>query len=82
VPRIVRGETATAAPLPPSQGPGAGAAGALAEAILARLGVAPIPEDQLIRDLARPASEVAPEVVALELAGAIRRGAGGMLARG
>ncbi|MGA1208431.1 MAG: DNA-processing protein DprA [Gemmobacter sp.] len=82
VPRIVRGETATAAPLPPPQGPGAGAAGALAEAILARLGVAPIPEDQLIRDLARPASEVAPEVVALELAGAIRRGAGGMLARG
>jgi len=55
--------------------------GALAAAILDRLGVAPIAEDQLIRDLARPACEVAPEVVALELAGAIRRGAGGMLAR-
>jgi DNA processing protein len=41
----------------------------------------PIAEDQLIRDLALPARDVAPEVVALELAGVIRRGAGGMIAR-
>lgn len=66
---------------PPSKSAQVGGAGALAAAILARLGIAPIPEDQLIRDLERPASEVASEVVALELAGAIRRGTGGMLAR-
>lgn len=81
---------ATALPgVPPSDAPAPAvhravaplAGGALADAILARLGVAPIAEDQLIRDLARPAHEVAPEVVALELAGAIRRGAGGMIAR-
>jgi DNA processing protein len=55
--------------------------GTLAGAILARLGMTPIAEDQLIRDLALPARDVAPEVVALELAGVIRRGAGGMIAR-
>ncbi|MBC2834343.1 DNA-processing protein DprA [Paragemmobacter straminiformis] len=49
--------------------------------ILARLGPSPMAEDQLIRDLALPAAQVAPELVALELDGAITRQAGGLLAR-
>lgn len=49
--------------------------------ILARLGPSPMAEDQLIRDLALPAAQVAPELVALELEGAITRQAGGLLAR-
>ncbi len=49
--------------------------------ILSRLGPSPMAEDQLIRDLALPAAQVAPELVALELEGAIVRQAGGLLAR-
>lgn len=49
--------------------------------ILARLGPSPLPEDQLIRDLARPAAEVGPALIRLELEGAILRDGGGMLAR-
>ena len=47
--------------------------------ILARLGPSPIAEDQLIRDLALPASEVSPELVTLELDGHIIRQPGGLL---
>jgi DNA processing protein len=47
--------------------------------ILDRLGPSPIAEDQLIRDLALPAGEVAPELVSLELEGRIRRQPGGLL---
>jgi len=49
--------------------------------ILARLGPSPTAEDQLIRDLALPASAVAPELVALEMEGKIARQAGGLLSR-
>jgi DNA processing protein len=49
--------------------------------ILQRLGPSPMAEDQLIRDLALPASKVAPELVALELEGTITRQAGGLLSR-
>ena len=49
--------------------------------ILARLGPSPLAEDQLIRDLARPAAEVTGELLALELDGRIARQAGGLLAR-
>lgn len=49
--------------------------------ILQRLGPSPVAEDQLIRDLALPAARVAPELVALELEGAITRQAGGLLSR-
>ncbi len=49
--------------------------------ILQRLGPSPMAEDQLIRDLALPAAKVAPELVALELEGAILRQAGGLLSR-
>lgn len=49
--------------------------------ILNRLGPSPTAEDQLIRDLALPAAEVTPELVALELDGKIQRAPGGMLSR-
>ena len=47
--------------------------------ILDRLGPSPVAEDQLIRDLAMPARQVAPELVSLELEGRIRRQPGGLL---
>lgn len=47
--------------------------------ILNRLGPSPLAEDQLIRDLAAPAHNVSPALVHLELAGRIRRQAGGLL---
>jgi DNA processing protein len=50
--------------------------------ILSRLGPAPLPEDQLIRDLAMAPAMVSSELVTLELEGKIERGAGGMLSRG
>ena len=40
----------------------------------------PVAEDQLIRDLNVSAQTAAPEIVTLELAGKIRRQAGGLLA--
>ena len=52
---------------------------ALHARILARLGPSPLAEDQLIRDLAVPAQSVTPALVDLELAGKIRRQAGGLL---
>jgi len=49
--------------------------------ILARLGPAPLAEDQLIRDLAVPAARIAPELLTLELEGRIERRPGGLLTR-
>jgi len=49
--------------------------------ILSRLGPTPMAEDQLLRDLAAPATQVAPILVDLELDGVISRQAGGLLAR-
>jgi DNA processing protein len=49
--------------------------------ILARLGTAPLAEDQLIRDLAAPAQDVSPALVALELDGHITRHPGGLVSR-
>ncbi|MFN6978764.1 MAG: DNA-protecting protein DprA, partial [Gemmobacter sp.] len=49
--------------------------------ILARIGPAPMAEDQLIRDLALPAAAVAPELLNLELEGLIERQPGGLIAR-
>lgn len=54
---------------------------ALHNQILSRLGPSPLAEDQLIRDLAVPASVVTPELVALELDGRILRQSGGLLSR-
>ncbi|MDE3029137.1 MAG: DNA-processing protein DprA [Paracoccaceae bacterium] len=54
---------------------------ALHTAILNRLGPSPVAEDQLIRDLALPASAIAPELLTLELEGKVQRQPGGLLAR-
>jgi DNA processing protein len=54
---------------------------ALHRQILDRLGPSPLAEDQLIRDLALPAAEIAPQLLELELEGRIQRQAGGLLAR-
>jgi DNA processing protein len=54
---------------------------ALHRMILDRLGPSPLAEDQLIRDLKRPAGEIAPELTALELDGQIARQPGGFLSR-
>ncbi|TNF60789.1 MAG: DNA-protecting protein DprA [Rhodobacteraceae bacterium] len=60
-----------------AQGPDPG----LPHRILERLGLAPVAEDQLIRDLGAPARSVGPVLVDLELDGRIERRAGGLLAR-
>ncbi len=49
--------------------------------ILERLGPTPVPEDQVIRDLKTAADVISPAIVTLELAGRVRRDAGGMLTR-
>lgn len=54
---------------------------ALHAMILQRLGPAPVAEDQLLRDLAVAATDMAPALVDLELDGKITRQAGGLLAR-
>ena len=54
---------------------------ALHRLILDRLGPSPLAEDQLIRDLALPSAQLAPELLALELEGQIRRAPGGLLSR-
>ncbi|MCT8329863.1 DNA-processing protein DprA [Acidimangrovimonas sediminis] len=54
---------------------------ALHRRILDRLGPSPVAEDQLIRDLAMPASQIAPELVMLEMDGQIQRAPGGLLSR-
>ncbi|GGE16244.1 DNA processing protein [Gemmobacter megaterium] len=53
----------------------------LHQAILDRLGTAPLAEDQLIRDLALPPARVASQLLALELDGHIERRPGGLLSR-
>ncbi len=70
-------------PLPDVQKPNAALrnTAALHNMILSRLGPAPIAEDQLLRDIAAPATSVAPVLVDLELDGKITRQAGGLLAR-
>jgi DNA processing protein len=55
--------------------------GGVEGAILALLGPSPMAEDQLIRDLGRPARAVAQALAILEMAGRITRSAGGFVAR-
>jgi DNA processing protein len=62
---------------PPNRGPVA----KLHAQILARLGPAPVAEDQLIRDLQVPSSDVAPALLDLEMEGEIQRQPGGLLSR-
>lgn len=55
--------------------------GNLPDLILAQLGPTPVPEDQIIRDLGRPAHEVTTALIDLELSGEITRHPGGLLSR-
>ncbi|SNT17991.1 DNA protecting protein DprA [Tropicimonas sediminicola] len=50
--------------------------------ILSFLGMTPLSEDQLLRDLCMPAPAIAEELLALEMDGAVVRHPGGLLARG
>ncbi|MEP1521545.1 DNA-processing protein DprA [Ascidiaceihabitans sp.] len=65
---------------PPKQ-PGLRDTSALHMQILDRLGPAPMAEDQLIRDIAVPASQITPVLVSLELDGQIQRRQGGLLTK-
>ena len=53
----------------------------LHDAILNRLGPAPLAEDQLIRDLNVASGDISPALMDLELSGKIKREAGGLLTR-
>ncbi|MFB2533396.1 DNA-processing protein DprA [Paracoccus sp. p3-h83] len=53
----------------------------LHQRILDRLGPSPLPEDDLLADLALPLAQVSPALLELELRGDIQRSAGGMLSR-
>lgn len=64
-----------AAPRPPQGGPAS-----LEARILAKLGPSPTEENLLIRDLGLPAAALAPAILSLELAGRVRRLAGGRIA--
>ncbi|MGA0540051.1 DNA-processing protein DprA [Neotabrizicola sp. VNH66] len=66
---------------PPAATPSLGDVTQIHNLILDRLGPSPLAEDQLIRDLALPAARLAPELLALELEGRIRRQPGGLLSR-
>ena len=66
---------------PPKPQRGLRETAALHNLILNRLGVSPMAEDQLIRDLGGAAPVVAPALVDLELEGLIARSAGGLLSR-
>ncbi|MFO1176401.1 MAG: DNA-processing protein DprA [Paracoccaceae bacterium] len=68
-------------PAPESPARGWRDAARLHQLILDRLGPSPLAEDQLLRDLALSPAEAAPELLALELDGLIRRAPGGLLAR-
>jgi len=57
------------------------ATAALHDQILSRLGPAPIAEDQLLRDITAPPTQIAPILVDLELDGKIARQPGGLLSR-
>ena len=54
----------------------------LARRILEHLGASPVPEDQLVRDLALPTKRVLAGIVDLELSGQVRRHSGGRLSLG
>ena len=68
-------------PAPPAPRRSLRETAALHNQILDRLGVSPLAEDQLIRDLGSPAPLVTPALVDLELDGRIARSAGGLLSR-
>ncbi len=82
-PAPVPGDPPAADPVPPprTRGRSPREIAALHRQILDRLGPSPLAEDQLIRDLALPAADVAPELLALELEGKLQRQPGGLVSR-
>lgn len=76
VPRHRDPRPVTARPLPQSDG-----TRRLHVEILERLGAAPVPEDQLIRDIGGSAGAISSEIASLEIEGQICRDAGGLLSR-
>ncbi len=83
LPAPAPGDMPAADPVPPPRAEGRSLReiAALHRQILDRLGPSPLAEDQLIRDLALPAADVAPELLALELEGRLQRQPGGLLSR-
>jgi len=71
----------TAPPRPAPSRNGGSPALDLSRRILSLLGPSPVAEDQLIRELALPAGQVLPQLVALELDGKVQRQSGGFLSR-
>ncbi|MTH33644.1 DNA-protecting protein DprA [Paracoccus limosus] len=65
---------------PPTVRPAQGGPANLEARILARLSPSPTEENMLIRDLGLPAAALAPAILSLELAGRVRRLAGGRIA--
>ena len=78
---VLQPELSLNIPPPPPERRGLAETAALHQQILSRLGPSPLPEDQLIRDLAQPAATIGPVLVDLELDGKISRAAGGMLTK-
>lgn len=78
---VLQPELSLNIPPPPPERRGLAETAALHQQILSRLGPSPLPEDQLIRDLAQPAATISPVLVELELDGKISRAAGGMLTK-
>ncbi len=68
-------------PQPAPDGAAAPDAEGLHASILARLSVAPVAEDALIRDLGQPPARIVCALTDLELDGAVTRQAGGLIAR-
>lgn len=60
---------------------GTGTTGEVAARILGLLGVSPLAEDQLIRDLGLPPARISQDLLTLELEGRVERRPGGLLAR-
>lgn len=75
----ITGKPSTARQAPASR-PSQGGPANLEARILAKLGPSPTEENLLIRDLGLPASALAPAILSLELAGRVRRLAGGRIA--
>jgi DNA processing protein len=73
---------ATAAPPAPVQAGARLPADQIRARILAHLGAAPLPEDQLIRDLGLPAAAATSALVELEMTGRVLRHPGGALSLG
>ena len=78
---VLQPELSLNIPPPPPERRGLAETAGLHQQILSRLGPSPLPEDQLIRDLAQPAATISPVLVELELDGKISRAAGGMLTK-